>query len=184
MAVVVLDAYTKPLFLQRVPKGDQYFMQLLRSHYTLPRGPPPGRFFGYIIWYKGKRAGIIGAGNAIYIKQLARYDITLQDVQQNRVAYNFVFRLTANEKNLASRVLACFVKQLREDWYASTGRRLKAVLTFVAPPRTGTCYKAANWIYLGLTKGRTWRIQHRRPSAQNKHGVASPRKHIYIYLFR
>jgi hypothetical protein len=58
-------------------------------------------------------------------------------------------------RNLASRVLALIAKRLPEDWQARYAYRPVLLETFVEKPRfAGTCYKAANWRYLGDTQGR------------------------------
>jgi hypothetical protein len=58
-------------------------------------------------------------------------------------------------KNLASRILALTLKRLANDWQARYAYRPVLLETFVEKPRfAGTCYKAANWQYLGDTQGR------------------------------
>jgi len=58
-------------------------------------------------------------------------------------------------RNLATRVLAMATRQLPEDWFNRYGYRPVLLETFVEVDRfQGTCYKAANWLCLGLTKGR------------------------------
>lgn len=57
--------------------------------------------------------------------------------------------------NLASKLLAMATRQIVEDWHGRYGYRPVLLETFVETPRfRGICYKAANWIYLGETKGR------------------------------
>ena len=56
--------------------------------------------------------------------------------------------------NLASRILSLCQKRLPADWQAIFGHPLVLLETFVDPQRfQGTIYKAANWIYVGNTKG-------------------------------
>jgi len=56
--------------------------------------------------------------------------------------------------NLASRVLARTLARLPADWAARFGTRPWLVETFVDPARfKGTCYRAANWQWLGQTAG-------------------------------
>jgi hypothetical protein len=58
-------------------------------------------------------------------------------------------------KNLASRVLSLVSRRLPQDWNATYAYSPVLLETFVEKPRfTGTCYKAANWQYLGDTQGR------------------------------
>jgi hypothetical protein len=57
-------------------------------------------------------------------------------------------------KNLASQVLAKNVRRLSDDWARYHGHHVVLAETFVDISRfKGTCYKAANWIDIGLTKG-------------------------------
>jgi hypothetical protein len=56
--------------------------------------------------------------------------------------------------NLASRILSLCQKRLPADWQAVFGHPVVLIETFVDPQRfRGTIYKAANWIYVGETKG-------------------------------
>ena len=56
--------------------------------------------------------------------------------------------------NLASRVLALNLRRLAEDWRAVHGHPVVLAETFVDIARfTGACYRAANWIPVGHTRG-------------------------------
>ncbi len=58
--------------------------------------------------------------------------------------------------HLASHLLAQAVRRLRLDWPARHGLPLWLVETFVETERfSGVCYRAANWIKVGQTQGRT-----------------------------
>ena len=58
-------------------------------------------------------------------------------------------------KNLASMILATVARTLPGHWLEVYGYRPVLLETFVETSRfQGTCYKAANWVYLGQTKGR------------------------------
>ncbi len=58
-------------------------------------------------------------------------------------------------KNLASKILSLVTKRIVNDWDERYNYRPVLLETFVEKKRfSGTCYKAANWIYLGETKGR------------------------------
>jgi SRSO17 transposase len=77
-------------------------------------------------------------------------------------------------KNLASHVLARALACLPEDWEARFGTRLWLVETFVDPTRFhGTCYRAANWRYLGQTAG-----SGKRGPGYVYHGAV---KEVYVY---
>jgi len=55
--------------------------------------------------------------------------------------------------HLASHVLGLVARRIRADWQTRYGFAPTLLETFVTPPRVGTCYKAANWIYIGDTVG-------------------------------
>ncbi len=56
--------------------------------------------------------------------------------------------------NLASKILSLNLKRLSDDWQRVHGHPVLAAETFVDMTRfTGACYKAANWRYLGHTRG-------------------------------
>lgn len=58
-------------------------------------------------------------------------------------------------RNLASKALSLAARRIRMDWQARYGYRPVLLETFVdAGKYRGTCYQAANWIYLGETVGR------------------------------
>ena len=58
--------------------------------------------------------------------------------------------------HLASHLLATLARRVRADWQAKYGHPVHALETFVDRDRfRGTCYRAANWVRLGETRGRT-----------------------------
>jgi hypothetical protein len=57
-------------------------------------------------------------------------------------------------QNLASHLLSKCASKVASDWYMKYGYRPVLLETFVDVERfSGTCYRAANWICLGLTAG-------------------------------
>ena len=77
-------------------------------------------------------------------------------------------------KNLASKTLSLVAKRIGFDWQERYGYSPVLLETFVDPEKyRGTCYKAANWIFLGQTAGRG------RTERHNKRPFT--RKHIYVY---
>jgi hypothetical protein len=75
---------------------------------------------------------------------------------------------------LASTILSLCARQLPTDWERLYGYRPLLLETLVAPQFRGTSYKAANWTYLGETRGRG-RMDHHHEA----HGRAV--KRIYVY---
>jgi hypothetical protein len=78
-------------------------------------------------------------------------------------------------KGLASKVLALSARRIQHDWEARYGKPPLLLETLVEAPRfQGTCYRAANWLYLGRTTGRG-----RMDRDHKNHGQAI--KDIYVY---
>ncbi len=76
--------------------------------------------------------------------------------------------------HLASHVLGLIARRIRTDWQAKYGHPVYALETFVDCSRfKGTCYRAANWLRLGKTQGRT-----RNDSA---HRLRAAVKDVYLY---
>jgi len=79
--------------------------------------------------------------------------------------------------NLASRALGLAARQVGQDWQRRYGYRPVLLETFVDPQRyRGTCYRAANWVELGMTVGRGRLDRHKR--------YGSTRKLVYVYPLR
>lgn len=73
-----------------------------------------------------------------------------------RIANNYRFLILpwVRVRYLASHVLALNVKVISADWRDRFGIELECLETFVDPERfRATCYRAANWIDLGHTRG-------------------------------
>ncbi len=80
-------------------------------------------------------------------------------------------------KHLASKVLSLSLKDLGPEWERLYGHPVHLAETFVDVSRfQGTTYKAANWIYLGQTKGSA-----KKGNSYRFHGVS---KAIYVYPLR
>lgn len=79
------------------------------------------------------------------------------------VANNTRFLIVPRVPHLASHLLASNVRRLAADWQARYGYAPVLLETFVDTTRfKGTCYKAANWIHVGLTQGRGKYDRHTR----------------------
>jgi hypothetical protein len=77
-------------------------------------------------------------------------------------------------RNLASTILSLCARQLPADWERLYGYRPLLLETIVDAQFRGTSYRAANWIFLGKTRGRGRMDQH-----HEAHGRSV--KRIYVY---
>lgn len=75
---------------------------------------------------------------------------------------------------LASHILGRLARRISSDWQAKYGCPLHLLETFVETDRfRGTCYRAANWIHLGKTRGRS--------RNDIDHTMRVPVKDVYVY---
>jgi hypothetical protein len=76
--------------------------------------------------------------------------------------------------HLASHLLGVLARRIRADWQAKYGHPVHALETFVDHDRfKGTCYRAANWLRLGATQGRT--------RNDRNHCLRATVKDVYLY---
>jgi len=98
----------------------------------------------------------------------------LQSVTNNT---RFLILPFVTVKCLASYVLAQVLRRLRIDWQERYGSELALVETFVDTQRfRGTCYQAANFRYLGTTRGRS--------RQDRRHRLRVSPKDVYVYALR
>lgn len=149
----------------RVPYGAQlrYF---IHSHQ-----PPQPRLacllFTSAAWKMAPRDRYIGWSDAARQRQLARV------VNNSR----FLILPWVRIPNLASHILSAAAERLQKDWWTRYGVEPALLETLVDRSRyTGACYRAANWIPVGLTQGR---------GRMDRSGqAAGERKEIFLYPLR
>jgi hypothetical protein len=123
--------------------------------------------FGSAAWKTGARDAYIG------------WDVRTRERNLSLLTNNTRFLILpwVQVKCLASHLLSLSLKQLNQDWENRYGHTISLVETFVDTTRfRGTCYKAANWIHVGQTTGRS------RQDRNNNMKV--PVKDIYLYPLR
>ena len=134
--------------------------RLMRAHHYLGLTAMVGRSLRYVAESDGQWLALLGWASPAL--KCARRDAwigwspSLQWQRLPLVVNNSRFLLLPGErvKNLASRILGLNLARLSADWQAVHGHRLLLAETFIDPARfAGTCYRAANWIELGETRG-------------------------------
>ncbi len=150
-----------------------------RYHY-LGHKPLPGAQLRYFITIESQIVAALGFGAAAW--QTAPRDEYIGWSHEQRqknlplVVNNarFLIMPWVKSKNLASSILGMISRRLPDEWEARYGIRPVLLETFVDTEQfTGTCYKAANWIYVGKTKGRG------KLGASGKQSV--PIKDLWLY---
>jgi Domain of unknown function (DUF4338)/Transposase DNA-binding len=85
----------------------------------------------------------------------------------------FLILPTISIKHLASHVLALLARRIVVDWPRRYGLSPWLMETCVEVERSGTCYRAANWIEIGLTAGRGRQDRHHKGDV--------PQKRVFLY---
>jgi hypothetical protein len=152
----------------------------IERHHYLGHQLLPGAQLRYFVRAAGEIIAVLGFGASAWKTKPRDAAIGWTSEQRRRHLHlvvnnaRFLILPWINCKNLASHVLALITRRLAQDWHARYAYRPVLLETFVEKPRfAGTCYKAANWQYLGDTQG--------RGKLDTLHRNAQPIKSIWIY---
>lgn len=142
-------------------KGNKYekiWNILVEKYHYLGHQVVVGRTIKYLLITGNKLLGAICFSSASW--HLSQRDILLADLgitqPRDYVINNSRFLILPNVKvkNLASYILALATKQVSIDWSWYYSITPLIAETFVQPSLyDGTCYRAANWVEIGTTKG-------------------------------
>jgi hypothetical protein len=138
-------------------------VHLERYHY-LGYQPPIGEHLYHAAFLEGELVALLAwAAAAAHAPERERYVGWDEGSRRSRLHLitnnvRYLVLPWVRVQHLASKVLAMSLRRLRSDWTAAHGHPVWLAETFVDVSRyRGTCYRAANWKYLGLTAGRTKR---------------------------
>lgn len=146
--------------VRRTPE-EALFGRLLQSHHYLRYTQPVGEHLKHLAYARGRPIACLAWSSAP--RHLGPRDrfIGWSALQRRAnlhlVAYNSRYLLMpwVKVRGLASHVLAAATRRLSADWQRLYHHPIYLAETFMNPARfRGTCYRAANWIYLGLSTGR------------------------------
>ncbi len=139
-------------------KHERVWNAIVDKYHYLGNQVAVGRAIKYLLLNDNKILGAISFSSASW--HLIQRDILLGNlgISQPRdyVINNSRFLILPNVKvkNLASCILSLATKQVTEDWSSYYSITPLIAETFVQPSLyDGTCYRAANWINIGTTKG-------------------------------
>jgi len=167
--------------IELVQSKDSYQWDYLVHHYHYLGLPKlVGEHLRYLVYINGQVVACLSWASAAW-KVKARDRFIGWDEETKRknlhlIANNSRFLLPewVRVKHLASRVLALNLRRLSADWQRIYGHPVYLAETFVDISRfEGTCYRAANWVFVGQTKGSA-----KKGNAYLYHGQP---KAIYLY---
>ena len=131
-----------------------------RYHY-LGYKPLPGAQLRYFVISENTIIALLGFGaSAWQCAPRDKYIGWTHDQRKKKLQYiinnaRFLILPWVKCKNLASKILSLTSHRLSRDWQDHYGYQPVLLETFVERDRfAGTCYKAANWVLVGQTKGR------------------------------
>lgn len=167
----------RPLEFCQVRGGshEKLFNSLVNQYHYLGYCHPVGEQLKYIVYAKRRPIACLAFSSAPrHIGSRDRFIGWSKDVQRKNLhllAYNTRFLILpwVCVKHLASHILGQMSRILPKDWQRFYHHPIYYLETFVDKTRfAGTCYKAANWIYLGDTTGRGKDDQTHRPNRSIK----------------
>ena len=146
--------------VRRTPE-EALFNGLLQQHHYLGYTQPVGEHLKYLVYAGGRPIACLAWCSAP--RHLGSRDRFIGWGPKARLAnirllaYNTRFLILpwVQVPHLASHLLGRMARMLSADWQRLYGHPIYFLETFIDPQRfRGTCYRAANWIHMGVTTGR------------------------------
>jgi hypothetical protein len=178
---ITADNFGKLQIATVITKSDSSLWNeyIARYHY-LGYSPLPGAQIRFFVRYQEQVVACLGFGAAAWRVAPRDKYIGWSDEQRQRNLHmvvnnaRFLILPWITTKNLASKILSLIMKRLPSEWKQRYGYTPLLMETFVETQRfRGTCYKAANWVHVGITKGRG------KLDVQNEYRL--PVKDIFLY---
>ena len=122
---------------------------------------PVGEHLKYIAYANGSPVACLAFSSAPYHigprDEFIGWDRNTLEERRHLLAYNTRFLILpwVRVPHLASHLLGLCARTINKDWQTLYNHPVYWLETFVDTERfAGTCYKAANWFFLGYTSGR------------------------------
>lgn len=176
-------AELQPLMIQQVRQSaeEPLFHALVEVHHYLGYTPPVGEHLKYLVWSQDRPIACLAWSSAPrHLGPRDRFIGWSSEARRRNirfVAYNSRFLILpwVEVPNLASHLLGRMAGRLAADWEQVYGHPVHYLETFVDPGRfRGTCYRAANWVCLGLTTGRGKDAWSKKPNRPRKEILGYP----------
>jgi len=150
------------LRIHSVVSKDQSYLwnEYIQRYHYLGYRPVPGDQIRYIVYFQEQVVALLGFRAAVWKTAPRDHFIGWSPEQRKQNLHlivnnaRFLILPWIHSYNLASKVLSMATQRLAGDWLHWYQYSPVLAETFVEEARfVGTSYKAANWIYLGQTKG-------------------------------
>ena len=152
-----------PIELRQVRRSpeEKLFNNLIRQYHYLGYSQPVGEHLKYLAYTKGRVIACFAFSSVPYAidhrDTFIGWSAETRECNRHLLAYNTRFLILPWVKvpHLASHLLGRISRTISADWQKIYNHPLYWLETFIDTELfAGTCYKAANWIFLGLTSGR------------------------------
>jgi hypothetical protein len=160
---------------------EPVFNSLMDRYHYLGYSQPVGENLKYLIYSYGRPIACMAWSSAPrHLGPRDRFIGWSPEARRKNIrflAYNTRYLILpfVKVKHLASHILGRMAQLLPGDWDRIYGHPVHYLETFVDPGRfRGTCYRAANWKYLGLTTGRGKDDQTKKPNRPLKEILGYP----------
>jgi Domain of unknown function (DUF4338) len=167
--------------LVRRTADEPLFNSLLEQHHYLRYEQGVGESLKYLVWAQSRPIACLAWSSAPrHLGARDRYigwSAAARRQNLRFLAYNLRYLLLpwVQVKNLASHILGGMAARISQDWEGLYGHPLYFLETFVDPERfRGTCYYAANWVWMGETTGRGKASNSHVPNRSIKHVLGYP----------
>jgi len=165
----------------RRTKEEATFNGLIEAHHYLGYTQPVGEQLKYLVSSGDRLLACLAWSSAPrHLGPRDRFIGWSPDARRRNLrflAYNLRFLILpwVQVPHLASHLLGRMAHRVPGDWERLYGHPVVFLETFVDPTRfAGTCYRAANWIWLGRTTGRGKDDQKHRPNRPIKEILGYP----------
>lgn len=171
-------------------RGD--FKHALLTHYPGSKAVA-GRQLLYKIFLDGKQIGFFGVQsttrpilrvvNEIYNENKVTPE--MRNKYSREILSNNIYRLYYHEKNLATKILAKLRPRIKKDYEKKYKTPLRGIISLSygvnenGKERTGICYKADNWKYIGLSGGNK-KVMKKGKQTYEK----VEKKHIWLWKYK
>ena len=153
----------RPVEIEQVRRTDheRLFNSLMEQHHYLAYEQPVGEHLKFLVWAQGRPIACLAWSSAPrHLGSRDRYIGWSAEARRRNIrflAYNTRYLILpwVRVPHLASHILSRMASQLSPEWERMYDHPMYFAETFIDPTRfRGTCYRAANWKFLGLTTGR------------------------------
>ena len=165
----------------RRTEDEAIFDGLIEEHHYLGYTQPVGEHLKYLVKAGERPVACFALSSAPrHLGPRDRFIGWSKEARKANIrflAYNTRFLILpwVNVPHLASHLLGRMARRVSRDWAGLYGHPILYLESFVDPGRfRGTCYRAANWHFLGKTTGRGKDDQTRQPNRSLKEVLGLP----------